>query len=136
MQKRFSKISSTISYFLILLSLVSPVFAQEQIDAAEFISPLRRMFNLALMLAAGVLFVMLVFGALKMASALGDPKGWQGASLTWTWGVLGFLIIVGFFALYRIIVGVFGFGDATSPDAFFTNLEVSIDAFLDTYVYH
>jgi len=65
-------------------------------------------FNILVMAAGGVLVVMIAYGAVKASMALGDPRQLQGAKDTWTHALLGFFIVVGFFAVFVIMAGFLG----------------------------
>lgn len=72
------------------------------------VCPIVRVFNIAIF-AAGAIFVgMIVYGAIKLALSLGDPKGYQGAQQTWFWSVIGLLVVIGVFTLLYVIDNILG----------------------------
>ena len=73
--------------------------------------PLVRFLNV-LLLASAAVFVMYVFlSAIKFAMSQGDPKALQGAKGSLTWAVIGFIVIIGVFAMLVIIKNVLGLKD-------------------------
>ncbi len=42
--------------------------------------------------------------------ALGNPRGLDAAKQTWTYGLYGFLIVVGYISIYTIITRLLGNG--------------------------
>ncbi len=72
-----------------------------------------RFINLGLF-AAGIIFIGLVgYSAVKMAMALGDPKGVQGGQHTLTYALIGLGIVVGSISL--LILGGALFDISLSP---------------------
>jgi hypothetical protein len=65
----------------------------------------------------GLIFVAVTsYGAYKLSMALGDPKAMQGAQQTWTYAVMGVLIVLGFFAAFVVIANVFGIKGFINPN--------------------
>lgn len=75
---------------------------------AQIVCPFSRFFNVLVYSSGAVFVIVMLYGAIKLGISLGDPKGYQAAQLTWNYGVLGFLIIVGFFLIFNIIMGFVG----------------------------
>ena len=76
----------------------------------QIICPFLRVFQW-LMLAAGAIFlIMIVVGAIKMVTALGDPKGLASSRDTWVYAILGVFIVLGVLAILVILDTTFGLG--------------------------
>ena len=97
----------------------------------DFLVPFARIFNLLLMVAGGALIIMLLYGAIKLSMALGKPMEYQGAQKTFTYAIVGFGIVVGFFAIWLIITNALGITAFTSPDAIFQSMRDTINTFLE-----
>ena len=123
-------------FFVISLSVV-PVHAGycDDIDLdnpnpVHLICPIVRFVNVFLMFGGVVLLIMIVWGAIKLSMSFGDAKGLAGAQLSWTWMVVGFFILVGFFLVYVIIVNLLGIKGFATPDAIFQELMSRWEVFL------
>ncbi len=114
--RRIIKEASTLGGFLLALFLTSSQNYAYAVDCtlsdpptpAQFICPFVRVFNLLLILAGAVLLIFIVVGAIKMATAMGDPKGLKSSYDTWVYAVVGAFIVLGVFAIFRIINNLFG----------------------------
>lgn len=114
--KVFQKI---ISSFLTSVSLYLSLsyFLQYKALAADLDEPtlgqmqdiLVRVMNWLIFLVGVVFVVVIAYGAWKASTATGDPRGLDSAKSTWTYALFGALVVVGFFALFTIISGLFGF---------------------------
>lgn len=82
----------------------------------QIICPIIRIVNVLLTFAAIVFLVMLGFGAIKMSAALGDPKGLDSASKTWTYAFLGLFIVLGAVTIFTILNTTLGLGFAQGID--------------------
>lgn len=67
-----------------------------------------RIINVVVLVAGLGLVYMILWGAFKLSMSQGDPKGYVGAQNTWFYAIIGFLIVVGFFALYTIMAQILG----------------------------
>ena len=84
-----------------------------------------RFINLGLF-AAGIIFIGLVgYSAVKMAMALGDPKGIQGGQQTLTYALIGLGIVVGSISI--LILGGALFDVSLSPADLVEQLSGGID---------
>ncbi len=80
----------------------------------------------------GIIFaIMIGIGAIKLAVSLGDPKGLEGASRTWTYALVGVAIVLGAVTLVSLIGRVLGLnlGDLSS---LFDTAASSLTNFVDT----
>lgn len=110
-----------LSVFLLLLFNFAISFAQvncstldadivsgEAPNPINFACVVGRVINV-LVLCAGIAFAyMVLWGALKLSMAQGDPKGYAAAQNTWFYAFVGFLIVTGFFVVYLIIANILG----------------------------
>ncbi len=71
-----------------------------------------RIIQIAITSAGGVFTAMIGYGAIKMAMANGDPKGYEGAKLTWQWAVIGIFVILGCYMIFSVVGRLFGFSVA------------------------
>ncbi|OGC50180.1 hypothetical protein A3A69_01025 [candidate division WWE3 bacterium RIFCSPLOWO2_01_FULL_37_15] len=88
-------------------------------NITQIVCPFARILNL-MVLVVGVVFVIMgLYGAIKIATSWGDPKGLQLSQQTWTHAIAGLAIVLGFFAIILIILNILGITDYQSPgDAF------------------
>jgi len=148
MHKKFIKV--IIPFLIIISTSFSSVYALDcELGAENYAAPLPsqifcpfvKIFNLSLLLVGVVLLAMIIFGAIKMATALGDPKGLQGAHLTWTYAVVGTFVVLGSFAFIAIINKLFGLGikifeGGGLSGALFSKMQDNIEGFLNSiFVY-
>lgn len=90
------------------------------------VCPIIKILNV-LVLSAGAAFVgVLFFSAFKFAMSQGDPKGVQGAKDTATLAVVGFIVVIGLFAIIIGVKNAFGIdstvvNSAQGPFTTFTN---------------
>ncbi|MFC1622294.1 hypothetical protein ACFL13_02870 [Patescibacteria group bacterium] len=123
--------TSLISIFLVASMSLIPAHAgycdtynnADEPSPADIFCPILKIVNLVVTVAGVLLVIMVVFGGIKLAMSFGDPKGLAGATLSWTWVVIGFFIVVGFFAIYVIIVNLLGIPGFNTPDAIFQQLQ-------------
>ena len=76
--------------------------------------PVVRVFNAAILLVGAILVIMIIYGAIKLALSLGDPKGFESAKATWLYAGIGLGIILGFWGLLTIIMNRLNLGDTYS----------------------
>lgn len=107
-----TKIFSVPVFYIFLSYIFSPVlfaanFDEPTLDQAR---PLLISIMNWLVFLVGIVFVVVVaYGAWKASTATGDPRGLDSAKSTWSYAIFGLLVVAGFFALYTIISGLFGF---------------------------
>lgn len=83
-------------------------------DPVKIVCPIARVISFLIIMGGFMLAVVIVLGAIKMMTALGDPKGLRSAAQTWTFGLVGFFIVIGVFALIIMLNSAFGFNIPTS----------------------
>ena len=77
--------------------------------------------NFLLFSSGAVLIGMILIGAYKYATAVGDPKAAEGAKLTLTYAVIGFFSVIGTLVLVNILVLTGGIDSSYSTgNIFFT----------------
>ena len=76
----------------------------------QMFCPFVRLFNLLLIAGGAVFIIIIIVGAIKMVTALGDPKGLMSSTNTWTYAVIGVCIVLGVFAIFAILNKTFGLG--------------------------
>lgn len=132
-------------FLLVLISFNSAAYAADinyctDADAASvsgdappitaIFCPVIRVFNV-LLFSVGVVFVVMIgYGAIKISMSLGEPKGLSGAKQTWTYAFFGGLVILFFYAVYRVIASVFGF-PAGDPMNLITRMSNGLQKFLE-----
>lgn len=94
-------------------------------NIASIVCILGRVFNLAILVVGGILVFMIGYGIWKSSMALGDPKALASAKQTWTYAIIGFFIVVAFFAIFGIILQLLGLPVLTPADLM-TRLEENI----------
>ena len=92
---------------------------------------IENVFNIFFSVAAGVLLAMIAIGVWKSSMAIGNPQGLEAAKSTWTYALYGFLVIVLFFVLFKIIASFFGISSLTSPGAFLDRIFEAIEALIN-----
>jgi len=131
--------------FLVLITAQKQAFALDCVSddpnypaplPSQIFCPLIKVVNFGLIFVGVVLIIMIILGAIKMATALGDPKGLQGANLTWTYAVIGTFIVLGSFTLIFILNNVFGLGisilGGDDPGGIFTKIQSNFDRLLES----
>ncbi len=125
----FNKFLYSLSRLLLIaglfctLGLLSPnahvAYAADEFDYCEdldpnnpslldILCPAVRIFNIALFSAGAVFVAMIMIGAYKYATSLGDPKAAQGANLTMTYAVLGLVAVLGVFTILYLVLNILG----------------------------
>lgn len=74
----------------------------------NLVCSLTRSINILLILGGVIFSFVIVLGAYKYFTSMGDPKGIMGARNTLTYGVLGFLIVTAAFAIVLLIGSILG----------------------------
>ncbi len=124
---------SLVIYTLLIATLFSgsTAFAQEKYcttydpenpTPVNIMCPIVRTFNIFIWVVGGVLAIMIGYGAIKLAMSWGTPQGMMGATFTWTWAFVGFLVIVGFFAMFLIFSSALGISPFSTPDEIFQKI--------------
>ena len=109
---KFTKIFFAPVLYIFLFRIFSPVLFAENLDEPTLgqARPLLVSIMNWLVFLVGTVFVVIVaYGAWKASTATGDPRGLDSAKSTWSYAIFGLLVVAGFFALYTIISGLFGF---------------------------
>ena len=112
----FKRINQAIAFIFLLscsfITYAQPINCDIHSDDAptldQIVCPLARVINIAILAVGSVLVIMVVVGAMKMALALGDPKGLKGALITWQYVAVGGAIVIGVFAILFILTNLFG----------------------------
>ncbi len=74
----------------------------------ELVCPFARVINVLLFASGAVLILMILWGGFKLAMSLGDPKGFQAATSTWSHALAGFLIVVFALTILSILTRMLG----------------------------
>lgn len=97
----------------------------------QLLCPIVRVFNTMILLVGAVLIIMIIYGAIKLALSLGDPKGFESARATWLYAAIGLGIILGFWGIFTIIINRLNLGGTyTGPMDPFTKAMEGIQALL------
>lgn len=75
---------------------------------SDMLCPVLNAANILLLASGAVLVVLVLMGGLKYIMAQGDPKGIQGAHVTLTYAVYGFVVVVGLFVITSILSSLTG----------------------------
>jgi hypothetical protein len=89
---------------------------------------LGRVITIMLYVAGAIFVAMVAYGAIKLAMASGDPKGYEGARLTWTYAIMGVGVVLGFGAIFSIVGKLFGI-QFLDPNSMVSALEAGINDF-------
>jgi len=81
-----------------------------QVPLTVILCPVVKLLNILIIASAFIFAIFVIIGAVKLSLALGDPKGYEAAKWSLFYSLLGFAIILAFFSLLRIIVGLFAPG--------------------------
>ena len=109
---KFTKAFSATVLYVFIFYVFSPFLFAANLDEPTLgeVRPLLVNVMNWLVFLVGIVFVLVVaYGAWKASTATGDPRGLDSAKSTWNYAIFGLLIIVGFFALFTIVSGLFGF---------------------------
>lgn len=97
-------------------------------DPAEFACILEKIITIAIVVAGLIFIAMVSYGGVKLALALGDPKGYAGAVSTWQYALIGVLIVIligGVLSVVGKLIGV-----SIVPTALISSLRNAITALL------
>jgi hypothetical protein len=75
--------------------------------------PLQGAINIGLYFVGAVLIILILYGAIKAVTSVGNAKQLEGAKMTWSYAFFGFLIIV--FSLTIIWIAFSLFGSNVNP---------------------
>ncbi len=79
-------------------------------NPTALVCPVIRVFNVLIYAAGGIFICMVIYGGIKLSMSLGDPKGYEGAQLTWFWAVVGLAVVIGFWVILLVLDNIFGLG--------------------------
>lgn len=91
---------------------------------------LARVINAFILFAGVVMVIMVAYSGIKLATSFGDTKGFAGARNTWTYIVIGSLIVIGVFALILIVANLLGI-NFTGPNSLVVEIEEFLINLLD-----
>ncbi|OGC39070.1 hypothetical protein A3K42_00680 [candidate division WWE3 bacterium RBG_13_37_7] len=131
-----------LTFFILLLSLnLTPISwaldcsggisdDMKSTSLATIVCPVARGLNV-LIWASGVIFaIFIVYSAIKLSMAAGDPKGFDAAKNTLMYAIIGFGIVLGFFVIFQLASGIFGLsGTFSDPTGIFTKFQQGIFSF-------
>lgn len=87
-------------------------------------------FNLSIISASIAFVLFVILSGIKLATSLGDPKKIQSARNTLINAFLGFIVIISFFVVIRLLFWIFGFDQTfPNPTAPFQSLIEGLEAF-------
>src|SRR3989344_8277583 len=86
------------------------LLGDEPPSLTQLFCPVVRVFNAAILLVGAILVIMIIYGAIKLALSLGDPKGFESAKATWLYAGIGLGVILGFWGLLTIIMNRLNLG--------------------------
>lgn len=136
------KIYSQILIYTILLSNLYFTFGQalpastcslgtdDAPDVTAIACVLGRVITILLYVGGALFIAMVAYGAIKLAMASGDPKGYEGAKATWTYAVIGVGVVVGSAAIFSIVGKLFGI-TFLDPNSMIDALAKGINDFFD-----
>lgn len=132
---------------LIVFSSAKPVFAQYNLTPGscdlssldhpepwQILCPILRLLNFVIIVAGIVFAVMITYGAIKISTSLGDPKAYAGAWRNMWFAILGVFVVLGAYAILRILSSVFGLNInflGTGPHGILNSVN---NKFIDTLV--
>ena len=117
MKEKLLRNLMTITTFVVLLVFFSGFNQAYALDCTftgtapsyeQILCPVAKLVNLAIIFGGVIFAVFIGFGAIKISTSLGDPKGFEGARKTWTFAIIGVFIVFGSLAILRILGNVFG----------------------------
>lgn len=129
-------------YLFSIFLLCFPAFAYDcsqlssDLNSGQAPSPLAivciiaRVINVFILFVGIVLIVMIAYSAIKLSLTLGDPKGFKGVQSTWQYIIIGTFVVLGFFAIFRIVTHVLGISNFYDPNALVQRIEDGITRFL------
>ncbi len=114
MKNVFKQISKNKGLVFLVLFVIFQGHAFAQLGDSRSFAPmldfLGRILNFILGIAGSVFAIMIFYSAIKYATALGDPKGLQGAKDTLTLAIIGLFVVLGAFTILTLITSILGIG--------------------------
>ena len=129
-------------FFITLFWAAYPVFAYNcgtltsELSSGEAPSPLAivcviaRVLNVFILFVGVVLIIMIAYSAIKLGMSLGDPKGYKGVQSTWQYIAIGAFVVLGFYAIFRIITHALGLTNFADPNALIDRIEGALERLL------
>lgn len=100
----------------------------------EVVDVAKRAFNVAIA-ASGVVFAMyIIYAAVKLSLSYGDPEGFNQAKYSLTWSLIGYLVILSFFVIVRLVLNLFGSSAAPTANDPFSKFFEGLSSFYK-YIY-
>ncbi|KKU31189.1 MAG: hypothetical protein UX44_C0007G0013 [candidate division WWE3 bacterium GW2011_GWA1_46_21] len=100
---------------------------------AQLLCPVRKAFNIVLLSVGAVFSGVALFAAIKFAMAQGDAKAVMGAQQTFTYAVIGVLVVVGVFVITSVSANIFGLNSSFySGNTPFDDFESRMNNFLNS----
>lgn len=101
---------------------------------SDVVNVVKRAFNV-LIAASGVIFaIYIIYAAVKLSLSYGDPEGFNQAKYSLLYSLIGYIIILGFFLLVRLVLNLFGSNAGSTPDDPFSKLMEGLNSF-NQYIY-
>lgn len=130
MKKMYKKIFIFIG-FLILLGAKFTFAATsyenvQNVSLTVLVDMLSRALSILISLSTVAFALYVIYGGVKMSLAWGEPKNFESAKNSLFWTAVGFCIVIGFFAVLRIVFGLVG-GPTLSPSAPFEGIKTGIE---------
>lgn len=117
-------LSGNVAYAAGCSSIANPDPNDPTAQLKSIICPVYQVFNIAVFSSGAIFVGLILLGSLKFSLSQGDQKAIEGAKATITWGVIGFLIVLGATLILNLILGTFGISNPLNA------LESSIDQIL------
>jgi hypothetical protein len=127
----FKSIFSLILFSALLTLAIKPAFAatclplgDDPPSITEIVCPVIRIINTATIVSGAVFTIMVLYGGIKLALAMGDPKGFQAAKGTLTWALIGFSVVVFSVTILTLLVNTLDLNLQLNPfDALQTSIQ-------------
>ena len=103
-----TKLSAAIFTFLLAVSFVKPVYAQEPAKISAVVGVIENIIKLLAPIAAIAFLVMLIVGGFQFVTSGGDPKAAAGARNTLTYAVIGIILVVASWLILVLIGNITG----------------------------
>lgn len=111
---------------------ITPTGVASAPDLVQIVCPILRVYNFLILASGVVLIGMIAIGGIRLSMSLGDPKGFQSASRTWTFTLWGVGLVLGSFLILRILNATLGLGlNFASPIQVFNAFTCKLWRFLD-----
>ena len=88
----------------------------KSLSLADLACPVVQVINVLVLSVGAVLVIMILLGAYKYATSLGDPKGAMGARNTLTYAFFGLFIILGIYVLFRSFFTLLNLNPIYAPE--------------------